>query len=172
MCIAWIVDNVDKEDTKRRKDDNHRISGSFPLIHKMWIDCWQLIYLSTFYNKTEIKGRKFCGILIHEVCVNGIILGKWGLTAVTSLTIINLLWCKFIYCQWRQRRCLAWNRHISRIHCGERELTASAKEWRQKAAAWFWKNAAWKAERNFLLNYYEINRKVPVGGIFLFFWHF
>ena len=26
--------------------------------------------------------------------------------------------------------------------------------------------------KNFLLNYYEINRKVPVGGIFLFFWHF
>ena len=87
---------------------------------------------------------------------------KKRLTALSFLNIIMLLWCKFIYCWLRQRRCLSWNRHISRIRCGEKERTASVKEWKPKAAAWFWKDAVWKAERDSPRNYYKMNRKVPL----------
>lgn len=85
---------------------------------------------------------------------------KW-LTALRGLSIITLLWCKFYMLVSMWRRCLRWNRHISLTFCGKKEPMASVKEWRPKAAVWFWKDVAWKAERNFLHNFFKLNRKVP-----------
>ena len=45
------------------------------------------------------KEENFLGILIQKVYAKSIGLKKWDLTARSWLTIINLLWCKFIYCQ-------------------------------------------------------------------------